>query len=226
MAASRGREAELSNVRAEMAAIRIAAAKKEAELIELRALVVQLRQETTDTHQRSLEFRQALEVRQTELNALKAERDQLLVAKHDQSLKDLKDGLLVLTKQLEEMRQDVGHTSPRPSEKGFRSSSDQPTASARPDVRYSESIVQPSMFQAEPNVKPMGAVLGVSAEQPIDPVIRIRVRPGDSLSTLARVHHTSVATIRQLNHLTTDVIAIGQELLLPSVSSSHTERER
>ncbi|HQR16153.1 MAG TPA: hypothetical protein PLZ37_16460, partial [Nitrospira sp.] len=86
MAVAREREAELSTLRAEMAATRIAAAKKEAELVELRALVAQLRQENTDNHQRLLEIRQAVEVRQTEMNALKAERDQLLVTKHDQSL--------------------------------------------------------------------------------------------------------------------------------------------
>ncbi|MGB2725119.1 MAG: hypothetical protein WBC46_11195, partial [Nitrospira sp.] len=96
-----------------MAATRIAAAKKEAELVELRALVAQLRQENADTHQRQLEQRQSVEVRQAEINALKAERDQLLLTKNDQSLKDLKEGLLVLTKQLEDVRQDIGQKASR-----------------------------------------------------------------------------------------------------------------
>lgn len=95
-----------------MAATRIAAAKKEAELLELEPSVAQLRQENTDTHQRLLELRQSVEVRQADMNALKAERDQLLLTKNDQSLKDLKDGLLVLTKQLEDVRQDIGHRCP------------------------------------------------------------------------------------------------------------------
>ena len=79
LAVAREREAELSMLRAEMAATRIAAAKKEAELVELRALVAQLRQENTDSHQRVLEIRQAVEVRQTEMNTLKAERDLSLI---------------------------------------------------------------------------------------------------------------------------------------------------
>ena len=54
LAVAREREAELATLRAEMAATRIAAAKKEAELVELRALVAQLRQENTDSHQRLL----------------------------------------------------------------------------------------------------------------------------------------------------------------------------
>lgn len=226
MAVARQREAELSTLRAEMAATRIAAARKEAELVELRALVAQLRQEHTDSQQQLLELRQTVEMRQSEMNSLKAERDQLLVTKNDQSLKDLREGLMVLTKQLEDVRQDIGHSSLRPSEKGSKPSTRQPAAPARQDLRPADSVVQPSMLQADQNIKPMVTMLAVSPDQSFEPVIRVRVEPGDSLSSLARVHHTSVATIRQLNHLTKDVIAIGQELLLPSVTGSLVERER
>lgn len=225
-ATARDREVELSTVRAEMAATRIAAAKKEAELLELRALVAQLRQENTDTHQRLLELRQSVEVRQADMNALKAERDQLLLTKNDQSLKDLKDGLLVLTKQLEDVRQDIGHSMPRTVGKASGSPTNKPPVPARQDMTPSEWRLLPSMFQTGSTAKPEVTVLAVSVEHSTATGTRIRVQPGDSLSTLARIHHTSVAAIRQLNHLTKDVIAVGQELVMPTAGGSPTERER
>ena len=226
IAVAREREAELSALRAEMAATRIAAAKKEAELMELRALVAQLRQEQTENHQRLLELRQTVEVRQAETNALKAERDQWVAARNDQSIKELKDGLLVLTKQLEDVRQGRAHTSARPADSASRPSSHLPAGSARPEGRPSASGILPSLFQATPTAQPQVTVLAISNEQPTEPVTRIRVRRGDSLSSRARDHQTSVAAIRQLNQLTHDGIAIGQELILPSAKGSFLERER
>lgn len=43
-----------------------------------------------------------------------------------------------------------------------------------------------------------------------------RVKAGDSLEKIARHHHTSVETIRNINHLPSDKIVIGQELRLPN----------
>lgn len=226
LAVAREREAELSALRAGMAATRIAAAKKEAELVELRALVAQLRQEHTENHQRMLELRQTVEVRQAETNALKAERDQWVAARNDQSIKELKDGLLVLTKQLEDVRQSGGHTSTRPADSASRPSSNPPAGPARREGRPSASGILPSLFQATPTAQPQVTVLAVSDERPTAPVTHIRVQRGDSLSSLARGHHTSVKVIRQLNHLTHDGIAIGQDLLVPSAIGSFMERER
>lgn len=42
-----------------------------------------------------------------------------------------------------------------------------------------------------------------------------RVKAGDSLEKIARQHHTSVETLRKINHLASDKIVIGQELRLP-----------
>lgn len=63
------------------------------------------------------------------------------------------------------------------------------------------------MFQTGSTAKPEVTVLAVSLKHSTATGTRIRVQPGDSLSTLARIHHTSVAAIRQLNHLTKDVIS-------------------
>lgn len=226
MAVAREREAELSTLRAEMAATRIAAAKKEAELVELRALVAQLRQENTDNHQRLLEIRQAVEVRQTEMNALKAERDQLLVTKHDQSLTDLKEGLMVLTKQLEDVRQDIGQKASRTSGKPLRPSVERTTASSSPVVTPSPVPVLTSQVDEAPFSTSAISLLAIHATPLPSDVLRIRVQSGDSLSGLARRYRTTVTAIAQLNQLHSDVIAIGQGLLVPSPSSSPSDRER
>ena len=226
LAVAREREAELSTLRAEMAATRIAAAKKEAELVELRALVAQLRQENTDSHQRLLEIRQAVEVRQTEMNTLKAERDQLLVTKHDQSLTALKEGLMVLTKQLDDVRQDIGQKAARTSGKALRPPVERTTASSPPVVTPSPVQVRPSHVYEGPSSTSAVSLVAIHAAQTPSDVLRIRVQPGESLSGLARRYRTTVTAIAQLNQLHTDVIAVGQGLLISSPSSSPSDRER
>jgi len=42
-----------------------------------------------------------------------------------------------------------------------------------------------------------------------------RVRSGDSLEKIAKMHHTHVGAIKRLNHLKDDLIVIGQELKVP-----------
>ncbi|MGC6454912.1 MAG: LysM peptidoglycan-binding domain-containing protein [Coraliomargaritaceae bacterium] len=49
---------------------------------------------------------------------------------------------------------------------------------------------------------------------------RYTVRGGDTLSGIARKHGTSIAQIKAANNLTSDVIRIGQELILPVGSDS------
>jgi chromosome segregation ATPase len=70
----RDTRAEAAAIRNEMAATRIAAAKKEAELQELRRQVAELRQARA-------EQQQAFDAKQTELMTTRAERDQLVQAK-------------------------------------------------------------------------------------------------------------------------------------------------
>ena len=226
LAVAREREAELSTLRAEMAATRIAAAKKEAELVELRALVAQLRQEHTDSHQRLLEIRQTMEVRQTEMQTLKAERDQLMATKHDQSLRDLKEDLMGLTKQLEDVRQDIGQKASRTSGKASLPTMRQTPASLPPMVTPSPVPVLTSQVDEAPPSTSAVSLVAIRAMPLPSDVLRVRVQPGDSLSGLARRYRTTVTAIAQLNQLHTDVIAVGQGLLVPSPSSSPRDRER
>ena len=42
-----------------------------------------------------------------------------------------------------------------------------------------------------------------------------KVRPGDSLEKIAKIHKTDVATLKQINQLQQDLIVVDQELKLP-----------
>jgi len=49
----------------------------------------------------------------------------------------------------------------------------------------------------------------------------IRIRPGDTLSELARKHHTTVATLQALNHMGgSTVIYAGDTLIVPGTRSA------
>ena len=74
---------------------------------------------------------------------------------------------------------------------------------------------------------PKGTFIAWQKENGLTP-IRYVVEKGDSLSAIAVKHHSSVAAIKSLNELTSDVIQIGQELRLQGDStiliSEHTIR--
>lgn len=53
-------------------------------------------------------------------------------------------------------------------------------------------------------------------------IVHIRVRPGDTLWGIAKAHHTSVSTLRRLNHIPagSDLILAGQLLAVPGTRST------
>ena len=104
---ARDRELELKALRAEMAATRIAAAKKEAELQELRDLVQQLRQENAESRQAFLEMRDQTEQRQREFEKARDEHGRQAEAQTSQHLSALKDTVVTLTQELGQLRQEL-----------------------------------------------------------------------------------------------------------------------
>lgn len=103
----RDRGLELTALRAEMAATRIAAAKKEAELLELRDLVQQLRLENAESRQAFLELRDQAEQRQRDLIKAREIQEHQAEAHTTQDISVLKDTVAMLAQELGQLRQDL-----------------------------------------------------------------------------------------------------------------------
>lgn len=90
-----------------MAATKIAAAKKEAELIELRDLVRQLRLENAESRQAFLELRDQAEQRQRDAIKAQAVPEGQAEVQTTHDVRVLKDTVATLAQQLGQLRQDL-----------------------------------------------------------------------------------------------------------------------
>lgn len=201
---SQEREQALAALRAEVAATRIAAAKQEAELQALRATVIQLRQENSQSQQALSEAKRALEARETELAAAKTERDQLAQAPtrsdmNDRMLATLQEQVASLSQELTQLKQAV-------------------TVVAQKTV--DESATRRDGFRDDDNragqLGHMVPAIHVLRE-PVPPSTpsRITVQPGDSWWSLARKHKTTIHVLRAVNGRIGDHVVVGEELRLP-----------
>jgi len=189
----RDRGLELTTLRAELAATRIAAAKKEAELQELRDLVQQLRLENAESRQAFLDLRDQAEQQQRNLEKVREEQQHQAQAHTSQDLSVLKDTVMMLAQELGQLRQDL----------------------AKPVAK--EQVKLPVARQhssASSAMSPM-ALTVIDAIVP-DAPSTITVQPGDTLASLAKRHRTTVEVLRRLNVLTGDRLIVGRELVLPT----------
>jgi LysM repeat protein len=111
----RDREQEVRALRAEMAATRIAAAKKEAELLELRDLVRQLRLENAESRQAFLDLREQAEQRQRDMDKMQEGQERQAQAHTTQDLSVLKETVVTLTQELSQLRRDLSNPVSSPS---------------------------------------------------------------------------------------------------------------
>ena len=103
----RDRGLELTTIRSELAATKIAAAKKEAELIELRDLVRQLRLENAESRQAFLELRDQAEQRQRESVKAREIQERHAQADSTQDLTVLKATVAALAQEFGQLRQNL-----------------------------------------------------------------------------------------------------------------------
>lgn len=198
------REQALAELRAEVASTRIAAAKQEAELQTLRTAVTQLRQENSESQQALFEARRMLDVRQTELAAVKTERDHLEQA-HTQSgvsertLATLQDQVASLSQELTQLKQTVTVVAQK--------------AVAESAIRRDSSMDDDNQAGPSGHIVPAMHVL----REPMYPSApsRITVQPGDSWWSLARKHKTTIETLRAVNGRVGDHVTVGEALRLP-----------
>lgn len=187
------REQVLAALRADMASTRIAAAKQEAELQELRASVVQLRQENGESHQALQDATRTLDARETELAAMKTERDQLAQASaqtdmSDQKLGTLQETVASLRQELTELKSAVARAAYQPVGAAERS-------------RDVDRII--------PAVQILQEVTDHSNPS------WITVQPGDSWWKLARTYKTTIEALRAVNGRVGDHLTLGEQLRLP-----------
>ena len=225
-------QAELATLRRDLAAARIATSKQEGEATELR-------RNTTALEADRAELRKMLEQAHSAVNALQLERDELKqaqsqtqtasVTRHDSSgpaktdgnnvqadMKELNARMVLLTDELAQLKQRFPHNgraiAVRPSHESFEHATEAAPGPVARDATTPPRIVPSAVFlaPAEPAPRP-GHASDRSPQQG-----RIRIHPGDSLWKLAHDHATSIGELKRVNGLTTDVVQVGQRLILPS----------
>jgi LysM repeat protein len=213
------REQELAALRAETAAAKIAAAKKEAELIDLRTLVSQLRQENGEVRQAALEWQRLADARQSELTALQTEREQWLQAKTRAATElspfaELKHTVETLSRELNELKQTMATTSVRAGDPRA-SAAAQTRTQAKPkrQVTTAERAAHVQPDESPNRVMPVVHVL--REDGGLSKPSRVTVQPGDTLWGIAKRHRTTVKALRALNGLAGDQVLVGKDLKLP-----------
>lgn len=212
----RDRELELTILRAEMAATRIAAAKKEAELLELRDLVKQLRLENAESRQAFLELQAQSEQRKQNLEKEREEHARQAQVHATQDLSALKDTVVTLAQELGQLRQDLAKPVAKERVSYLKSSSLKPPESGLHAQRsHSPQHMIAARQSASLQTAMSSVALTVMAPVP-DPHVTITVQPGDTLVSLAKRHRTTVEILRKLNALDGIPLIVGRELVLPT----------
>ncbi len=225
-------QAEVAALRRDLAAARIATSKQEGEAAELSRKATVLEADRG-------ELRKMLEQAHSAVNALQIERDELKQAlaqtqtlslgRQDSSastkldgadvqtdMKELNARMVILTDELAQIKQRFANTVRETAVRTSRESSGHNAEASR------ERVVRDK--PAQPRIVPSALFLAPTEQTPspdhtsdLSPQQRlIRVRPGDSLWKLANDHATTINELKRVNGLTTDVVQVGQRLILPS----------
>ena len=213
----RDRGLELATLRAELAATRIAAAKKEAELIELRDLVRQLRLENAESRQAFLDLRDQAEQRQRDLEQSREVQERQVQAHATQDLSVLKDRVVTLAQDLAQMKQDLSKSVAKEGVKPVKSGSSKAPEAGPQELRSDPTQRVPSAHQnSSPSSVMSPMALSVTDFGVLGPPTTVTVQPGDTLASLAKRHRTTVQILRKLNILKGDTLIVGRELVLPT----------
>lgn len=212
----RDRGLEVNALRTEMAATKIAAAKKEAELQELRDLVQQLRLENAESRQAYLELRERAELRETEQTKKRDEQEQAVQSQTTHHLAILKDTVAALAQEMGQLRQEVVRSVEKESAKASMSSLDRSITPGSQGLRTDQPKRLSSTSKTpQPMSTLVPTILMVQKEGDVTPPSFITVQSGETLHSLAQRHHTSVALLQALNQLKGEALLAGQVLRLP-----------
>ena len=235
-------------LRAEMASTRIAAAKQEAELKELRQEVA--------------ERRQMVDARQAELNVVKTERDRLLQAKTDlhtqlqtqtaevsrlratagqiemarAKVAELEAQLTSRMTELSQVKTDLAQQAAlvKQLEKPTKVASESKQRAPLKSNTARAAPLAPDKLASKPaSPEPTSTAQGETPQPAGEPNVRIAdsrrtqgpgasvlIMPGNSLYQIAIRHGVTVEQLRQANGLTGDQIESGQQLVIPTSKSA------
>lgn len=184
-------QTQMATLRSEMAAIRIEAAKKEAELQQLRRQVEAFQAERANLRQIHGEHQTAMEEQGETLQAVRRERDELAEAKRtlQAALARVSDG------------------APASEAKPAPVPADNKLAALEASIVALTTQIQHLHGQGD----------GGSPDTPVQSVFSVRVERGDTLGKLAEHYGVSVVAIQEANGLTGDLILAGQRLFIPRV---------
>ena len=219
-AANQRARAEINAIRAEIATARIAAAKKEAEVQELRRQLAQVSQGETQRQQMT-------ENNSAEVMMLRAEREKLLrekselqaqvanpqsprvaaegPASHDK-MQAMNTALSLLAHELAQVKQQLAKNQPGDKSKGKGKGKDK-----GPDLMPSSATEE-----SAPRLQP--AVMESAPEPDRTPgaTIKHTVQPGESLFGIARQYGVTVDELKKANGLKGEVMQAGQRLRIPA----------
>jgi nucleoid-associated protein YgaU len=206
----------VATLRADLAAARISAAKKEAELRQLRRQVAELRRAT--------------EAKEVELLTVRIERDRLLEmrneakAKQTESrptgpapkatqakLRELESALVALSSEVAEIQK--GLVQVRTS---AQAKHEAPVVAAQTRRR---TVLEPVADAAGRSSEPPFQVLASPVDEELQP-IWLMIKRGDTLWRIARRYGLTVRALKEANGLDSDLIRIGQSLVIPATASS------
>jgi LysM repeat protein len=230
----RNAKQEVTNLRADLGAARIAATKKDVEAEELRRDVTHYRQRLSELQQAGNQQQYAGDKQQQELTALKVEREQLMRDKLDMQrelaeLPKLREALAARRAiegpaRVEELEGIIATlTNELAKAKATGSRDDDPSVNDQTSRETPVGATSVSPTQTHHSALSSGEATGksaavfvtaVSSIEPSETVVT--VKPRDTLWDLARMHGVTIEQLKAGNRLAGDTIHIGQTLRIPS----------
>ncbi len=199
-------------MRAELATARIAAAKKEAELQELRQIVAQLRQENAEAHHSLLTVRRALEARQVDVERRQGEQAEASQARNADAVTALERTVMALTAEVGQLKAQLDQVTAQ----AVRDNVSAMNASKKRLVRPTQTETVPPLTGATAVAGGLASALPIAAPGRVpESSTQIIVQSGDTLWRIARRYHVSVAELRRANRLEGDIVHTGHVLTIP-----------
>ncbi len=200
-------------MRADLATARIVAAKKEAELQELRQIVAQLRQENAEAHHSLLTVRRELEARQVDVERRQGEQAEASQTRNADAMTALERTVMALTAEVGQLKAQLDQVT---TAQAVRENVPAMSAPKKRLARPTQTETVPPLTGATAAAGGLASAVPISTTGLVpEPSTQITVQSGDTLWRIARRYHVSVAELRRANRLEGDIVHTGHVLTIP-----------